>query len=133
MHAWLDFITKLQQFTSFAFSWSPSEESKNLDAAVPDQVLAANAEAVAYQMEKDKNSGLVVIFWIVFNTRSTWHFHYYIYGLGKQQDNCIAVCFPSFHNRCNPTYTVWRREWDQRVPKNKNESKRNYLKLKYQK
>ena len=61
MHTWLDFITKLQKYTSFAFSWLPNEECKNLDAVVPDQVLAANDEAVAYQMEKDKNSGLVVI------------------------------------------------------------------------
>ena len=35
MHAWLDFITKLQKYTPFAYSWSTSE-LKNLDAVVPD-------------------------------------------------------------------------------------------------
>ena len=90
MHAWLDFITKLQKYTSFAFSWSPNDEGKNLDAAVPDQVLATNPEAVAYQMEKDKISGLVVILHCLnsFQHIKYAHFRYYMYGLGKPQDNC---------------------------------------------
>ena len=28
--AWLDFVTKLQKYTSFAYSWSTSEECKNI-------------------------------------------------------------------------------------------------------
>ena len=60
MHAWLDFVTKPQKYTSLAYSWSTSEECKNVDAVVPDQFLAVNADAVAYQMEEYKNSGLVV-------------------------------------------------------------------------
>ena len=38
-----------------------SEEYKNLDAVIPDQLLAANTDAVAYQMEEHEYSGLVVI------------------------------------------------------------------------
>ena len=62
MHAWLDFETKLQKYTSFAYSWSTSAgPRKNLDAVVPDQFLAAISDTVAYQMEEYKNSGLVAI------------------------------------------------------------------------
>ena len=55
MHAWLDFVPKLQKYTSFGYSWSTSEECKILDAVVPGRLLAANASAVAYQMEEYKN------------------------------------------------------------------------------
>ena len=51
VHAWLDFVTKLQKYTSFAYCWSTSEECKNLDAVVPYQLLPANADAIAYHME----------------------------------------------------------------------------------
>ena len=37
MHVWLHFSTKLQKFTSFAWSWSNSEEYKILNAVVPDE------------------------------------------------------------------------------------------------
>ena len=40
MHAWLDFITELQS-------------AKKLDIFVPDQLLAVNAETVAFQMEEN--------------------------------------------------------------------------------
>ena len=38
-----------------------SEGCKNLDVVVPNQLLAANVDAVAYQMEEYKNPGFVVI------------------------------------------------------------------------
>ena len=37
-------------------------QCKNLDATVPEQLLAGNAHAIAYKMEEYKNPGLVVIF-----------------------------------------------------------------------
>ena len=61
MHVWLDFVATLQEYTSFAYSWSTSEECKNLDAVVLDQLLETNTNAIAYHMEEYKNSGLVVI------------------------------------------------------------------------
>ena len=52
---------------------------------MPDQLLTANADTITYQMEEYKNLGLVVILhcWTVFNTSSTWHFHYYMYWSEK--------------------------------------------------
>ena len=38
-----------------------SVECKNIDAVVPDELIAANADAIAYHIEEYKNSGLVVI------------------------------------------------------------------------
>ena len=61
MHAWLDFATKLQKYTSFTHSWSTSKECKILDAVASHQLFPANADAVAYKIEVYKNSGLVVI------------------------------------------------------------------------
>ena len=78
MHAWLDFVTKLQKYFSFANSWSTnSNKCKNLDAIVPDQLLATNAYTVAYQME-EKNSGLVVILHCLnsFQHNNYMAFHY---------------------------------------------------------
>ena len=49
---------------------------------MPDQLLAANTDAVAYQMEEYKNSDLFVI-GTAFNTTTTWRFYYYMYWLGK--------------------------------------------------
>ena len=34
VHAWLDFVTKLQKHTPLAYSWSTSEEYKKLDAVL---------------------------------------------------------------------------------------------------
>ena len=39
-----------------------NKECKNLDAVVPDHLLATNVDAVAYQTGEYKNSGLLVIF-----------------------------------------------------------------------
>ena len=36
----------------FTFSWSTSEECKNLGTVVPYQLLAVNDDAIAYQMEE---------------------------------------------------------------------------------
>ena len=55
MHASLDSVTKLQKHTSFVYSWSTNEECKILDAVVPDQLLAANADAVAYQIDTNSD------------------------------------------------------------------------------
>ena len=38
-----------------------SVECKNIDAVVPDELIAANTDAIAYHIEEYKNSGLVVI------------------------------------------------------------------------
>ena len=83
----LDFVTKLQKYTFFAYSWSTSKECKVLDAVVPDQLLAANTDAVAYQMEEHKNSGLVVILHCL---SSFQHNHYVAFSqiILKPQDKC---------------------------------------------
>ena len=84
IHAWVGFVTNLQKYTSFPNSWSNSKEYKNLDAVVHDQLLAANANTIAFRW---KNIILVwlwfCIVWTVFNTTIAWHFHHYIYGLRK--------------------------------------------------
>ena len=60
-HAWLDFLTNLQKFTTFVYTWSTSKEYKILDAVVPVGLLAVNTNASSYQIEEYKNSSLVVI------------------------------------------------------------------------
>ena len=105
MHAWLDFLTKLQKFTSFAHSWSASKEYKILDDVVLDKLLAANTNTGSHQIEEYKNSSLVVILHSL-NTTTMWHFHY-LYVLLRENHKINAVCFPSFHNGCNPTCKVW--------------------------
>ena len=73
MYAWLDFFTKLKKFPSSAYSyWSKSKEYKILDAVVPDELLAANANAGSYQIEKYKNKGLVVILHCLNTATSTY-------------------------------------------------------------
>ena len=52
MNAWLDFVTKLQKYTSFALSWSTSEACRNLDIVVPNQMLVENVDAVDYKIEE---------------------------------------------------------------------------------
>ena len=46
------------------------------------------------------------IVWTVFNTATTWHFHY-LYVLLRENHNISAVCFPSFYNGWNPACEVW--------------------------
>ena len=99
MHASLDFVTKLLRYTSFFNSWSTSEERKNLDAVLLEPFLAANADAVAYQMEEYNNSGLVVISHCL---NSLWHNNCVasslLYVLLRESHNINAVChfFPHF-------------------------------------
>ena len=57
---WLDFVTKLQKCTSFAYSWT-TRSANTQDTVVPDQLLAANANDIACQMEEYEISDLVVI------------------------------------------------------------------------
>ena len=89
MWCMLDWIyTKLQKYTSFAYSRSTSEEWKNLVAVVPDQLLASNADLSDDLLIRWKNIKIQVwlwfcIVWMVFNTTTSWHFHYYMYCLGK--------------------------------------------------
>ena len=98
MHAWLDLVTKLQKYTSSAYIWSTSEECKILDTVVADQLLAASANTVAYQMEEYKNPSLVVILHCL---NSFQHKNYmafsllYVFLRGNHKIN--AVCFLSFH------------------------------------
>ena len=69
--------------------WILSQSCRNttsLDAVVPYQLLAANIDAVAYQMEEYLKIQVWLWFcivWTVFNTTTTWHFHYYMHCLGK--------------------------------------------------
>ena len=62
----LDWILS-QNYTFFAYSWSSSKQCKNINAVAPEQLLAAKADAVAYQMD----------------TTTTWNFNYYMYCLSK--------------------------------------------------
>ena len=98
MHVWLDFVATLQEYTSFAYSWSTSEECKNLDTVVLDQLLETNTIAIAYHMEEYRNSGLVVILHCL---NSFQHKNYVIYVLLRENQKINAVCFPSFHSSCN--------------------------------
>ena len=108
MHSWLDFLTKLQKFPSFAYSWSTCEAYKILDAVCCAwRILAANTNAGSCQIGEYKNSSLVVILHCL-NTTTTWHFHY-LYVLFRGNHKINAVCFPLFHNGCNPAYKVWLR------------------------
>ena len=62
------------EFTSFAYSWSISysEEYKILDAVVPDELLAANANAGSYQIKEYNISSSVVILHCL-NGTTSWH------------------------------------------------------------
>ena len=57
-------------------------------------------------MEEYRNSDLVVIFSFFehfsIQELATWHFHYSMYWLGRENHKINAICFPSFHNGCNP-------------------------------
>ena len=58
MHDWLDFVTKLQKYTSSAYSsWKKSVKTEY--AVVANQLPAANADVIACQMEEFKNSDLL--------------------------------------------------------------------------
>ena len=87
----------LEWILSFAYSWSTSEDCKNLDAVVPDQLLAAKADAVAYQMEEYKNAGLVVILHCLnsFQHNKDMVFSL-LYILLRENYKINAVCFLSF-------------------------------------
>ena len=62
------------EFTSFTYSWSisDSEEYKILDAVVPDELLAANANVGSYQIKEYNISSLVVILHCL-NGTAMWH------------------------------------------------------------
>ena len=77
-HAWLDFLTNLQKFITFVYTWSTSEEYKILDAVVPDRLLAFNTSASSYQIEEYKNSSLVVILHCL---NSFQHYNYVAFSL----------------------------------------------------
>ena len=86
-----------------------TSSAKTLGAVVPDKLLAANADTVAYQMEEYKNSDLVVIFYYL----NSFHSNSYVafsllYVMLRENHKINAVCFPSIHNGCNPSYKVWR-------------------------
>ena len=74
---------------------------------MPDQLFAANADAIAYQMEEHKTSGLVVI---LHNLNSFQQKNYVVFSLFyvslKENHKINAVCFPFFHNGCNLTCKV---------------------------
>ena len=81
------------------------EECKNLDAIVPDQLLAA----LAHQVEEFKNSNLVVIL----HCFSSYQHNNYVafsllYIILRENHKMNAFCFPSFHNGCYPACKVWR-------------------------
>ena len=97
MHAWLDFVTKLQKYTSSANIWSTSEECKNL-------------YAVVYQTEEYKYSSFVVILHClnIFKPNNYVAFSL-LYAFLRGNYKINAVGFPSFRNGCNPACKVWRR------------------------
>ena len=70
---------------------------------MPDQLLAANADAVAYQLEECKNSGFFVI---LHSLNSFQHSNLVafslLYVLLRENHKINAACFPLFHNGCNP-------------------------------
>ena len=71
MPDWIFSKNYRNKFTSFAYSWSTSEEYKILDAVVPNELLAASANTSSYQIEEHKNSSLVVILHCL-NTKTTY-------------------------------------------------------------
>ena len=81
---------------------------------MPNQLLGANADVIAYQMEEYKNSDLVKIF-SLFEHFSIQElrgiFTILCYCLGRENHKINAVCFPPFHNGCNSACKVWRRLW----------------------
>ena len=84
-----------------------ARSAKSLEAVVPNQLLAANADAVAYQMEEYKNSGLVVILHCLnsfqYNNYVKWSL---LYVLLRENHRINAVSFPSSHNGCNTAFIV---------------------------
>ena len=74
---------------------------------MPDQLLSANVDVIAYQMEEHKDSGLVVILHCL---SSFQHKNYVgfslLYVLLSENHKISAACFPSFHNGCNLTCKV---------------------------
>ena len=59
-------------------SWSTSEEYKILEAVVPNELLVVNPNAGPYQIEKYKNSSLVVILHCL---NSFQHYNYVAFSL----------------------------------------------------
>ena len=93
-----------------AYSWLTSEECKILDAVVPDQLLAAHADTVAYQIEEYKISGLVVILHCLNGFQHNSYVAFSLLYVQLRENHKInAVCFPSFQNGCNPASKMWRR------------------------
>ena len=74
---------------------------------MPDQLLSANADAIGYQMEEHKDSGLVLILHCL---NSFQHKNYVafslLYVLLRENRKVNAACFPSFHNDGNPACKV---------------------------
>ena len=61
MHCFIRFCHKTAEILALHTVDQLARRAKSLDAVVPAQLFAANADAVAYQMEEYKNSGFVVI------------------------------------------------------------------------
>ena len=57
--------------------------AQNLRCYCADQLLAANVDTVAYQIEEYKNSGLAVILHCLNGFQYNNYVHYYMYSLGK--------------------------------------------------
>ena len=72
-------------------------------------LACSQSNAIAYQMEKYKNSGLVVILHCL---NSFQHKNYVAFSLLhvllRDNPKINAACFPSFHNGCNAACKVWR-------------------------
>ena len=85
-------LSQMHKCTSFAYNWSTSKNCENLDAVVPEQLLATKADTVAYH----KNTKIQVwlwfcIVWTISYTTTMWNFHYYKYYLGKSKDKCHLI------------------------------------------
>ena len=103
---------KLQKYTSSTYSWSTSEDYKNVDSDVPYQFVAANADSITYPMEEYKNPSLAVILHCLNSFQYTNYVAFsLLYVLLRENHKINTVCFPSFHDGCNPACKVWRRLW----------------------
>ena len=68
---------------------------------MPNQLLAANADVVVYQMEEYQNSRLVVILHGLNSFQQNNYVAFsLLYVLLRESNKINAVCFPLFHNCC---------------------------------
>ena len=100
--AWLiGFCHKTAKIHFFCTVDQLSKKCRNVRAALPNQLLPANADAISHQMEEYKNSGLVVILHCMNNFQ---HNNYVVfsllYVLLRENPKINVIFSPLFHNGC---------------------------------